>query len=217
MKRSIYTLCFALLASFASYGDVIQYDTNTGSQFNCSGGNVTGCGTQQITIGGTMTLTYLPTTGTSVSVDPYVDPTTFSNFGYLQFACVDGTTTCDPNGLQLPSGLSLIIQVNQATPDSLDGTIPNGLLQGSISGSSSGAYIQWAPGASVVLQGAVDQVKYSILNPILGLTPPASCQGAGNCGETTIQSEITELVPEPAVSLLMASGLVAIGTIRRRK
>lgn len=207
---------FALFAGGAAFANTIQYDTSAGSVFNCvSSGSVTGCGTNTITIGNTVVLSYLPT-NSSVTVDPINAPSTYANLGNIQISCVDNSLTC-PNQT-LPGGLSLSITINQSQPDFLSGGIPVGTVVGSIAGGSSNASIEWAPGSSVTLNGAVFDVTYAIVSPTLALSPPASCYG-GHCGVTSIQGLITDpaSVPEPAISMLFASGLVAIGSIRRRK
>ncbi|HEY3739210.1 MAG TPA: PEP-CTERM sorting domain-containing protein [Bryobacteraceae bacterium] len=161
-------------------------------------------------------MTYLPT-NSSVSVDPINAPSTFSNLGNIQISCVDHTLTCPSESL--PSGLTLAININQSQPDFLSGGIPVGTVVGSIAGGSSNASIQWDPGSSVTLNGALFDVTYAIVSPNLTLSPPASCYG-GNCGMTSIQGLITDpvsSVPEPAISMLFASGLVAVGSVRRRK
>jgi len=208
--------CLALLGAATVHANTIQYDTTAGSVFNCiNSGSLTGCGTSQIQIGGVMALTYLPTLS-SVSVDPVTFPTTFTSFGNLQFTCLDGTKTCGAQTLS--AGVTLTININQSLPDFLTGSIGAGVLVGTISGGSSNASVQWTPGASVELFGTAYNVIYGIQSPTLSLPPPASCF-SGNCGMTSIQGQITELstVPEPAVSLLCAGGLLAMGGFRRRK
>ena len=208
--------CLALLGAGAVYADTIQYDTTAGSVFNCvNSASLSGCGTSQINIGGIISLTYLPTIS-SVGVDPILFPTTYANFGNLQFACIDETTTCGSQAM--PLGLSLTININQGLPDLLSGSLPAGLIVGSIAGASSNASIQWAPGSSLELEGTNYKVTYAIVSPFVTLSPPASCTSGSSCGKTTIQGQITEtVIPEPAISLLCAGGLMAIGGLRLRR
>lgn len=214
MKR---LLLFAFLAVSATYANVIFYDTN-GSVFNCSGGNVTGCGSNQIVIGGSIQLIYVPTL-TSVTVDANT-PTTNANFGYLQTSCVEGSA-CDWQ--TLPSGIFLSLNVNQSQPESNSGLIPGGtLIGGGLSGLSSASIISWGSNGFVVFSGPLAVVTYSLANTTFGIVPPASCDaGNANCGQTTIQGTITDPpgsgIPEPAVSILVASGMLMLGAARRRK
>ncbi len=217
MKR---LLLFASLAATATYANVIYYGTQ-GSVFNCSDGNIQGCGTSTIVLGGTIQLTYVPTS-TYVTVDTDT-PTTNANFGYLQSACV-ANTDCSWQGL--PRGIFLSLLVNQAQPETASGAIPGGALIGAgLSGLSSGSIITWGPTGYVIFTGSIAEVTYSLANTTFGIVPPASCDSNGeNCGQTTIQGVITDPpinapagVPEPAVSMLLASGLLLIGAARRKK
>jgi hypothetical protein len=212
MKRLIFTLTFAVLATGASYADQILYDTTAGSVFNCLNSSaLTGCGTNSVTIGNTIVLSYVPVS-TGVSVTLPSNPSSNTNFGNLLVSCVGGGTAC--GSVAIPTGLTLTININQTGPDTLSGAIPVGTISGaSISGNSSGAFILWNQGASVSFVGSSLDDTYSIQNPLLGLSAPNS-----GGGETTIQGQVlASSVPEPAISLLFASGLVAVGTIRRKK
>jgi hypothetical protein len=104
MKHSLYLLLSAFLATgAAAYADQITY-TTTGTVFNCNSGDVgvTGCGTDTVTIGGVIKLTYLPGSS-SVTLNPITAPSTTSNIGDVQVSCVDGTKTCV--GETLPADL----------------------------------------------------------------------------------------------------------------
>jgi hypothetical protein len=213
MKRLIFTLFFALLVGGASYADQIQYDTSAGSVFNClNSASLTGCGTNAVTLGDTIVLTYVPAvTGVTVSFPNF--PSSNTNFGNLVVSCLGGGTACGQ--VAVPTGLTLSIEINQTVPDVLSGIIPVGTISGSsLSGTSSSAFILWNQGTSVALIGTTLDDTYSIQNTLLGLSAPNS-----GGGQTSIQGQIVAAaaVPEPAISLLFASGLVAIGSIRRKR
>ena len=216
MKRLIFTLLAASLVTGASYAATVHYDTTAGSAFTCiNSGSVTGCGTNQV-IYGDMILYYLPSNATLIAT-----PSTFGNFGSILVGCLGGGTVCGPQSI---TGVSLTITINQISPDTLSQSIPAGSLNGNISGSSVSTTLQWTPGANVELDGPITFVNYSILNPNLGLVPPSNDNCGANCpipspaGKTSIQGLITAAtVPEPGVSLLVAGGLLALGSIRRRR
>ena len=211
MKRSVITLLFTLLAATATYADTIHYDTTPGSVFNCTNsGSLAGCSTSQVTVGGTILLTYVPV---STSVDVFLPgtPSSNANFGNIVVSCVDLTNTCDAQSIAV-GDLTFTLQINQTGPDVLNGTIAAATIFGSIGGSNSAALIQWNNGTFVHLIGVTFDDTYSIQNTTLGLVAPSTG------GTTTIQGQvIAAAVPEPAVSMLFATGLLAIGTIRRRK
>jgi len=211
MKRLILPMLFGLLAAGASYADQIFYDTTTGSQFNCTAtGSLTGCGTDTVTIGGVVQLTYQPGTSGAPGIGLLPPAQSNANFGSLVFSCVTNTS-CGP--VDVPTGLTLTININQTGPDVVSGAIPVGTIEGStISGTSSGAYIVWT-NTSVTLQGTTLTDTYAIQQTLLGLYAPNTGGGL-----TTIQGEIIAAnAPEPAISLLCASGLVLFGTMRFRR
>ena len=211
MKRYGFTLLFALVASTVTYADTIHYDTTPGSIFNCvNSGSLSGCATSQVTVGGTILLTYVPTIS---SVDVFLpgNPSSNANFGNLVVTCVDNTNTCASQSIATGT-LTLTVNVHQTGPDDLTGAIPDARIFGSIGGSNSAALIQWNQGTSVELDGKVFKTIYSIQNTTLGLVAPATG------GTTTIQAQIlAAAVPEPAISMLFASGLLALGAFRRKK
>jgi hypothetical protein len=218
MKRYVFTLLFALLASTAIFADTIHYDTTPGSVFNCvNSGSLSGCSTSQVTIGGTVLLTYLPTVS-SVDITLPGAPSSNANFGNIVVTCVDNTTTCAAQAIA-QGALTLTVNIHQTTADDLTGAIPSARIFGSIGGASSSTVVQWNQGTSVDLLGTKYDDLYSIQNTTLGLVAP------GSGGTTTIQGQLQAApgtglpapIPEPAISMLCAGGLMAIGAIRRRK
>lgn len=222
MERIVFTVLFGLMAISATFADMIKYDTTPGSVFNCvESGTLSGCGTGQVTLGNTILLTYVPAQNSSVEVILPGMASSNAQFGNIVITCVDRTTSCNSQSIV---GLTLRISIHQLLPNDLTGFIPDATISGTIGGGSSAALIQWNQGTSVDLAGANLDNLYSIQNTTLGLVAPA----AG--GTTTIQALIQAAagtprpndaplssVPEPAISLLLAGGLVAMGTVGRRK
>ena len=222
MKRLALATLFTLMSAGATYASNIVYDT-FGTVFLCSNGvNVLGCGGDSITLGNAIKLSY---TAIGTTVD--ATPATFANFGYLQVSCLDGTTTCASQ--PIPAGLTLALHIDQTAPNLNSGVVPGGTIFGALSGSGSSSPIRWGADGLIVFRGATDVVTYSFQDAFFVVVPPASCSG-GECGQTTIQGVITDVpversvsspasVPEPALSLLLASGLLAAsayGRLRRK-
>jgi hypothetical protein len=219
MKRLHFTLAFALLAGGASYATTINYDT-AATVFGCTNvaGALAGCGTNEVTIGSSTDAVVLLYQASTSSVD--ASPITFTNLGSLVVGCLNGGTACSSENL---SGITLNLEINQSVPGPTTPTLGliTGALAGSVSGSASGGFITFGTGASVQLTDGVVLTTYAIQGPFLSLPTPSDNTCLLNCpaspaGSTTIQGVITAL-PEPEISLLVASGLVAIGTFRRRR
>jgi hypothetical protein len=222
MKTILLSTLLGLAASSASFATSIQYDTTVGSVFNCSPvvGMMTGCGTAQVTVGDTVVLTYVPAvTSADVTLPTY--PSTNVQFGTVVVSCLDGTMTCAMQSIPLNS-LTLTLNITQVSPDGgLVGAIPDARIFGAIGGSSSAALMQWNSGSSVSLTGPTLTDIYSIQNLSLGLVAPTTG------GTTTIQAQLQAQavsnfgtptpVPEPAISLLLAGGLLAAGTVGRKR
>ena len=192
----------ALMATAASAGTV-TYD-NGGSTLSC--GAAVSCvqnGNLQVILGGTLTITYNPGSGTNVVTPSLI------NLGNL----VTGGT----GSALLASGVVLNINVN-STPPGAAGLIQSGNINGSISTNSSTAFITFSPNNTTTSFGTLPGiviggvVTYQVTQTSLGLVPPTD----GNpIGQTTIQGAVTQ-APEPGTMLLLSGGLIGIYFTRKR-
>ena len=210
MKCSFLLIALCSLAAVSATAGTINFDT-TGSQL-CTG--AIGCGSTTVTFGQTI-ITYRPNLGETESTPSFV------NLGSLVISCVGGGTACASNAV--PTGLTLYVNVNQTAPPAGSGFISGGGIAGTLSGTSSTALITWAPGAKVDISTSGNvTTTYAILNPILGLVPPANNNCGPSCaiqpsGLTTIQGQVTQTAPEPGSILLLSTGMAGFLLARKRR
>lgn len=204
--KLIAALAFAGLG-VSAFATTISYDT-AGSLLACNG--VAGCvqdTSTQVTIGG-ITFTYNAGSGSGVVTPSII------NLGNIVST---GTgTSVDV------TGLLLTINVN-STPPGSSGTLPNGVISGTISTNNSGATILFSPNNTttafgtlpgVTISGADGSFTYQVLNPSLGLQAPT----IGNpVGQTSIQGAVTEVTaaPEPGTPFMLTVGVGLLGVARR--
>ena len=196
---------FFLLASLSAVAGTVSFNT-IGSQL-CVGSN--GCGAT-IASFGQVVISYTPNPGETESAP------SFTNLGRLIVNCVDGGTGCVPTSL--PTSLTLYLQINQTGPTPASGFLPGALLSGTVSGKSSTALIHWSALDNFVTP---DGAAYSVLNPILGLVPPANNNCGVACaiqpsGVTTIQGQVKQTAtPEPGSILFFLTGFAAFLLFRK--
>lgn len=142
-----------------------------------------GCGVNQQTIAGAVTVRFDPVSASTVVADPL----TFASLGRLVVQCVGGGTACVNTSL---AGLNLFINVAQTVPSAGNGLLAGGFITGIIRGNASNATIAWASPT----EARIGTIRYRIATSPLALVPPSA-----NGGVISIQAEITDLGLPPVV------------------
>ena len=204
MNKLLLLSGIAALMATSALAATISY-TTTGSGLSC--GSAATCvqnTTTSVTLGGTLTLTYISGSGSNVITPSII------NLGNI--------TTTGSGSMLLTNGLSLTINVI-STPPGSSGTLPNGLIAGAISTSSSTSVLTFSPNNTTTAYGTLPGVNiggvatYQVLQTTLGLQAPT----VGNpVGETTIQGAVTSTAPEPGSILLLSTGLIGFFVARKR-
>ncbi len=184
---------FVLLTSLtlqAAQAAIVTFST-TATQV-CVGAS--GCGVAQQTLGGSVTLQFLPVASSTVNANP----STFASLGTLVVSCVGGGAACSSQSL---AGLNVYINLAQTLPSAGFGSISGGVITGAISGTASSATITWSVPNTVSIGG----IRYSIASNPSALSPPST--GGGQVTITTLITDATTSA-SPAMSYSPTAGSI---------
>ena len=222
MRNTISVLVPAAIFAFGAISvanaTIVTYGTS--GVFNCS--TVANCvaAGNIATVGG-LTLNYQAQASTTVNASPVAS----ANFGSIIVS--GGSTTA----LTVLSNLLLDITINQTGPYSQSTGVFNGILTGvlGITGGNSDGFATICFVASSACANQVEAITYAAGDPSItyklqtpqnpnappanGYTIRATSSKLGD--PTSFQGSIA--APEPSSYFMLASGLLALGTISRRK
>ncbi|MCA2962869.1 MAG: PEP-CTERM sorting domain-containing protein [Acidobacteriota bacterium] len=197
MKKLLLAL---LLGAAGASAATVSYGTDTSEL--CF--NSPGCGVLQQDIG-SLQVVYTPVPLSTVTANPSAS----ASFGLLEIICVNGNTACPS---QVLDGLNLYIVLKQTLPVPGNGSIAVGSITGSVNAFSSTATIAWSLPSTSIGAGA-NSITYEVLASPIALNPPEV-----NFGTTEIRARITSnSIPESSTYLMLATGLVALGLVNRRR
>jgi len=149
------------------------------------------------TSGAAATLVFTPTGPTTV-----FDPTNV-NLGIFDLTCAG----CVTGGSAMFSAFTFNLVVTDISQAGATATFVGTSAGGVIGAAQSNISIVWAP-----LTQLAGTDTWQIYSP----TPIVAPNTGSNIGQTTVQGFVTG-VPEPVSFILLGSGLLALGLLRRRK
>jgi hypothetical protein len=205
-------LGLVLLASSA-FATTVTFDTNnSGTTFDCSGYSGTGsCSfnalTPYVVRVDDIILTYTPNAA-SVTAPPQ----TSIGAGDITVTCAAQATCAsfaDFSGVQFTLNIHETSAVN-------DDALFTAILTGSSSLTSSSIRVPLVP-TSVTLASGLTSVTFTPDQPILGYTLNPPSDGRATTLQFLVDSSTRDVVPEPSSLALLASGLIGLGFVARRK
>lgn len=186
-----------LMAASASATPITYGTSGAGTGFN---------GTSLLSLAGTngATLNFAP-----IVSNPISSPTGLS-YGEFQLLCTACTST---SGALFPS-FTFNLMVSQTNPTIGSGTFIGSAAGGTVTSLSNPLVITWSPillgpGTNNVLSGTFGSSIFTTTNPTILVA-----LGTNN-GTTSVQGLVTS-TPEPMTFLLIGSGLVGLGLLRRK-
>ncbi len=207
------SLILGLIVAASAFATTVTFDTNnSGTTFSCSGYSGTGsCSfnalTPYVVQVDDIVLTYTPN---SASVT--APPATSIGAGNITVTCAAQATCTNPADF---TGVQFTLDINETTAVGGNAIFTASLTGGSTF-SNSLIRVPLVP-ASVTLTSGLTSVTFTPDQPILGYTLNPPSDGRSTTLQFIVDSSTRETVPEPSSMALLASGLIGLGLVARRR